>query len=310
MLLDVISKSTGLRKSFIERVVHSAPYSYKKYTIPKKNGGVRVIHHPRKELKVVQRWIVEHVISDLPVHDSVYSYRKGRGIRLHAEIHKNNNYLLRLDLRNFFPSIRADDIYVLVKRYRETLKVKLSDDDIKTICRILCIHSAEQEGLFLTIGAPSSPAISNAILYSLDLAVDQFCEKIAVKYTRYADDLYFSTNRPNVLTEVESHVRNQLKKLSNPTLLINEEKTVFTSRKRKRVVTGITLTSDNKLSIGREAKRRIKTEVFLLTKGQFPTENLANLKGRIAYFQSIEPGFINSLRIKFGEEVIRNLIKQ
>ena len=306
-ILDTISKSTGLSRAYIERVVRNAPYSYKEYKIPKKSGGERIIHHPRKELKVIQRWLVEHVISLLPVHDAVFSYRKGIGIRSHAEVHKKNNFLMRLDLQNFFPSISAKDISLLLKRNKKLINIEL-DEDIKTICRALCIRTLNPPSELLTIGAPSSPAVSNAILFLFDAEVDSFCKGLGVRYTRYADDMYFSTNQPNVLNEVAIYIREQLNNLKSPKLLINEDKIVFTSRKRKRIVTGITLTCDRELSVGREAKRSIKTEIFLFSKKQLPAEKLPTLKGRISYYQSIEPQFIDSLKVKFGAEIILSLI--
>lgn len=308
-LIDYISKSTGLRKSYIERVVTRAPYSYKRYTIPKKNGGVREIFHPRAELKVIQRFLVESIISTFPVHDCVYSYKQGRGIKSHAEVHRVNNFILRIDLRNFFPSIKARDIKELCFKNLAHLPFALSEDDIKIFCRIVCIHSAVDKELALTIGSPASPAISNAILFELDSKISQYCESYNISYTRYADDLYFSTNQANVLENVYGKVCGHLNETNSPKLEINENKTVYTSKKRRRVVTGIVLTSDNKLSIGREEKRRVRTEIYLFLKGELVVEKISTLRGQLNYYQSIEPKLISSLKKKFGEEEISNLMK-
>ena len=308
-LIDYISKSTGLRKSYIERVVTKAPYSYKKYTIPKKNGGVREIFHPRAELKVIQRFLVESIISTFPVHNCVYSYRQGRGIKSHAEVHRTNNFILRVDLRNFFPSIKARDIKALCLKNLDRLPLILNEDDVKIFCRIVCIHSAIDNELALTIGSPASPAISNAILFELDSNISEYCERYNVSYTRYADDLYFSTNQPQVLEKVYGKVCGHLNEINSPKLAINEDKTVYTSKKRRRVVTGVVLTSDNKLSIGRDEKRRVRTEIYIYLKGELPVDKASTLRGQLNYYQSIEPSFLISLMRKFGKEQIISFMK-
>lgn len=306
-IINIISKSLNLTSLYLERLVHKAPYSYKKYTIPKRTGGVREIHHPRAELKVIQRWIVENIISTLPVHEAVHSYVVGRNIRGHAAKHVRNNFLMRLDIQDFFPSIKARDVELLLAKNMEKLNFELDADDFKIISRIVCRKMGERL-LVLTIGAPSSPAISNAILYEFDNKIAQYCELNGITYTRYADDLYFSTNKPDILGSTANEVRKLLKRMKSPAFLLNEEKTVFTSKKRKRIVTGVVLTSDQKLSIGRDSKRAIRTEIYLALKNDYPKEKLANLRGRLAYYQSVEPSFIESLRNKFGAECIHQFI--
>lgn len=308
-LLDHISKSTGLNISYIERVVTKAPFSYKKYTIPKKNGGFREIFHPSKELKLIQRWLVTHIISSFPVHECVYSYKKGRGIKAHAEIHRSNNYILRIDLKNFFPSIMAKDVKILCLKNIKNISQNLTEQDVSIFCRIVCRFNKEDRGLALTIGSPASPAISNAILFEFDEKITALSLKHGLIYTRYADDLYFSTNEPNKLDCLYKLVEIYINEIPSPKLQINTEKTVYTSRKRRRVVTGIILTSENKLSIGREEKRRIRTQVYLYLNEKLELENLPTLRGKIAYYHSIEPSFIDSLKQKFGEENIDKLIK-
>ena len=112
MIIFRIADNLGLDASYISKVARSASYRYKIYSVPKrKNDGFRVIHHPSAELKLIQRWLIENVFSHFPVHDSVYSYRHGIGIQDLARIHKKNNYLLRIDFTDYFPSIKGPDIF-------------------------------------------------------------------------------------------------------------------------------------------------------------------------------------------------------
>ena len=84
-----------------------------------------------------------------------------------------------------------------------------------------------------------------------------------------------------------------------PTLQINDQKTVFTSRKRLRRVTGLVLTSDRKISIGRGKKRLLKGMVFKLLRGQLDLESANQLRGWVAYVRSVEPEFIAALQLKY-----------
>ena len=94
----------------------------------------------------------------LPVHDCVYSYRADLSVRAHAIVHRQNNYLLRLDIKDFFPSIGKQDIYHLLAANADRFIPALENPDIELIARLAC------KGGAITIGAPSSPSISNAIL--------------------------------------------------------------------------------------------------------------------------------------------------
>lgn len=309
-ILNLISSDTGLSVSYLFKIVKKAPHSYRHYTIPKKTGGVRDIYHPTPELKLLQHWVTKNIFGKFPVHDCVYSYRNGINISDHAEKHKRSNYLLRLDIKDFFPSITGLDVSRLLTKNVEEIPFDFDADDAKLILNIVCRKPDQSKRtLRLTIGAPSSPSISNAILFDFDEALHSHCCERNVIYTRYADDLYFSTSSQNILTDVEVFVQNLLKATKSPKLRLNTAKTVFTSRKRRRVVTGITLTSDRKLSIGRDSKRQTRTEVYLFVKNNLPVDKLATLRGRLCYYRSVDPTFIDSLSKKFGENVIYSLMK-
>jgi RNA-directed DNA polymerase len=309
-ILSLISQATGLSEEYLWRLTKKAPHCYRHYTIPKRNGETRDIYHPTPELKLLQHWLTENIFSALPVHQCVYSYRSGINILRHANQHKKSNYLLRLDVQEFFPSITGIDVEKLLKRRIDTIPVEIEASDIKLIAKIVCRKpNASKPALRLTIGAPSSPSISNAILFEFDEIMYDHCLECGVIYTRYADDLYFSTSTPGILSNIETFVKKTLKSIKSPKLRLNTTKTVFTSRKRRRVVTGVTLTSDKKLSIGRGAKRQVRTEIYLLLTKKLEPEKVANLRGRLCYYRSVEPTFIDSLSKKFGEDRIFALMK-
>jgi RNA-directed DNA polymerase len=303
MIIERISRETGVNPAVLRVIISTASRRYKTYKILKRTRGVREINHPTPAIKFLQRWVVRNLIAHLPVHQNVMSYKRGIGISENAEMHVAQNYLLKMDFGNFFPSIKSDDVRkLIVANVGRPSFVGLVDEDVDIILAIVCKDEA------LTIGAPSSPAISNAILYAFDEYISKECAKRSVVYSRYADDISFSTNEPDVLTEIKLVVERALKNQESPRLSINEDKTIFTSKKRIRMVTGLTLTSDEKVSIGRDKKREIKTLCYLFKKGELAAERIAYLRRYLSFVHSVEPRFMDSLRKKYGTEVVERIL--
>jgi hypothetical protein len=109
------------------------------------------------------------------------------------------------------------------------------------------------------------------------------------------------------LASVELEVRKLVTELQQPKLKLNEAKTIRTSRKRRRISTGLVLTSDHKISIGRDKKRALRSLVFNFTTGKLLPEEISRLRGQLAYVKSVEPTFIASLEKKFGFAEIERL---
>jgi len=303
MLAEQIAKETGLSVEYVVGLAKSASYRYKTYFIPKRSGEFRQIDHPARELKLLQRWLLDRVLSSIGIHRAAYAYRRGASIALHAAVHAPNNFLLKVDFRNFFPSIRSDDVESALQRWKHEVKgFRLSDQDIKFIRQVVCRKGR------LTIGAPTSPAISNIVMRNFDTHWSGLCDQMGIAYSRYADDICFSCNQAGVLQGLLTRLRDELSRAASPRLGLHDEKTVFTSRKRRRIVTGIVLTSDNKLSLGRPTKRRIRSLVHLSIHGELGPDKLAYLRGFLAYARSVEPSFISSLRRKFGDAPLDELI--
>lgn len=284
----------------IDLIGRTATHRYYSYSIPKRSGkGRRAIHHPARELKMIQRWLIGAVVSGLPVHDAAAAYRTGRGIRQHAQLHAGSRFLLRLDFQKFFPSLRTKDIRQLLSQHSD-LTADWDSDDLDWFCSIVCRKSR------LTIGAPTSPGISNALCFDLDSALSDLAGEKGVKYSRYADDLFFSTSEPDVLRTVEVETKGIVTSLKVPaSLRINEGKTIHSSKRGRRVVTGVVLSSAGELSVGRGRKRSIRTLVY-----RFPGLNLKEkrrLAGMLAYVRSVEPGFIDKLVLKYGSKRIEDI---
>jgi RNA-directed DNA polymerase len=299
MLVAKIASGLGLSTNYVALVARTSSYRYRTYQIPKKTVGFRTINHPARELKLIQRWLVKNVLAKLPVHRSATAYKKGANVYRNAAMHRMRNYLLKVDFKDFFPSIKGIDVALLLRANARLLHGFISGPaDVEVVRQFVC------RGGELTIGAPSSPLISNLVMFEFDGEWSKYCRGKDIVYSRYADDLFFSTNQPNVLQGVLDELRRNLRSRTSPALRINEDKTVFTSRKRRRLVTGLVLTSTGEVSLGRDRKRFIKSLVFRNTQQQLPPEELASLRGMLSYVKSVEPSFIETLRNKYGPEAI------
>jgi RNA-directed DNA polymerase len=116
VIIERMSAELHLDQEYIRLVARTANYRYKIYEIPKRTGGSRTIEHPARELKLLQAWLAENLLSDLPIHTSAAAYRRGSSIKKHANVHRHNKFLLKVDFRNFFPSISGKDIVRVLKK--------------------------------------------------------------------------------------------------------------------------------------------------------------------------------------------------
>jgi RNA-directed DNA polymerase len=284
-----------LSEDYILRVARSASYRYKQFTIKKADGkSDRWIEQPSRALKLLQRWIVRRVFDPLPTHPSVHGYVKGRSITTNAAVHRGSRYISRLDFQDFFPTLTSADVESLLRRNRISVGGSvLSDEDILLVCQLTCRFGR------LTIGAPSSPTISNKLLYDLDTRLAQVAAEHSVHYTRYADDLYFSSSKSGTLYDVCREAEEVIAQATSPRLLINKKKTYHGSRKRRMVVTGLRITPDAKVSVGRELKRRIRVLAHKARNKALGQQDVGWLHGMLAYVSSIEPDYTERIRSRY-----------
>jgi len=301
MLLEYIAARSRLPVDFLASVAVRADFLYRTYTIPKKDGGVRTIEHPAKKLKFLQRWVLKLVIDRLPVHPQATAYQKGSSIRRNAEIHAGNNFLMCMDFEAFFPSLKSENVASLMKRRWDLVSEHMSTTDLELLSRIVCRRGS------LTIGAPSSPRLSNALLYDFDCYWSQRSARYGVAYTRYADDIAFSTNESGVLEFLEAELLATTVHAGGLQLTVNRRKTIHTSNKRKKRVTGLIITPTGRVSIGRHRKREIKSLVHSALERSENAPNPDYLRGLLAFVNACEPSFLVSLQKKYGEAEVLNL---
>lgn len=299
-VVRTLSIETGLPDSTVRKIMTSAPVRYKEYLIPKRSGGMRQIAQPAREVKLLQRAFISNFLVFLPIHQSATAYRVGLSIRDNAAPHIGHGPILKLDFRDFFPSIRSQD-WVSYCRDSGCLG---TEEDMHLTASLLFQRQSGHRLLRLAIGAPSSPMLSNILMFNFDKRITELVAKDRVIYTRYADDLTFSAPRVGFLNGVIRTVAVTMRTLKYPKLEINAEKTTLITSKYRRTVTGLTITNDDRVTIGRESKRKLHAAVHQALLLRLSSEELQVLAGTLAYVNSVEPEFLSVLRCRYGDDII------
>lgn len=212
-------------------------------------------------------------MNEYPIHSRANGFVKGKGIKINAKYHLNKKFVLCLDIKNFFPSISQD---MVVK----VLKDKFENNEVSyKIAKLLCYKK------YLPQGAPTSPMISNIFFKPLDEEISTSCNKQLVTYSRYADDLTFSSDNKQDLLDIITTI---IQILSREGFSLNEKKTRLYSGENRMVVTGIIINS-GKLSIGKRLKKYLRAEIYSLIILKSTDVDVNKLLGYLSYLKDIEP---------------------
>lgn len=212
---------------------------YKSFNLPKKTGGVREINSPVTALKLIQQKLNEILLDVYQPKPSVYGYVRKRNIVLNARKHKRAKFILNLDLENYFPSINFGRVRGLFMGKPYYLPASVA-----TVLAQICCHKNA-----LPQGAPTSPTISNMICGQMDSQLQTLAMKNKCYYTRYADDITFSTflkEFPESIAKFisinEVIVSQELQTIINSNgFSINGKKVRLQPRYRRQEVTGLTV---------------------------------------------------------------------
>tara|TARA_R110002051_G_scaffold279566_1_gene341055 strand:- start:105 stop:1001 length:897 start_codon:yes stop_codon:yes gene_type:complete len=278
-LIDQLARDTRMPVTDIEHVIMTAPRRYKVYTIPKRSGGVRTIAHPARELKTLQRALMELAPDSLRVHEAATAYEPGSSILKNAEVHASSNWLVKFDIQSFFNSITSTawQSYLTELNCAESYKLVSS--------RVFFWKRRGIRETCLSVGAPSSPFVSNRFMHSFDVAIAKYCSANGLKFTRYADDISISSVKPIDLDAVRKAIIVALPK-SN-LFLLNERKTRISGPGNRRSVTGLILNNEGEVSVGRSRKRVIEAMVHNYCAGS-TIATIEQVKGHLAFLRMID----------------------
>ncbi|WP_270849727.1 retron Ec67 family RNA-directed DNA polymerase/endonuclease [Faecalibacillus faecis] len=263
---------------------------YSTLNIPKKNGDTRTISVPNKSLKKVQKKLYNRLLN---YYDEIkqqnnftskisHGFEKNKSIITNAEVHKNKKYVVNYDLLDFFPSINFGRVrsYFIKNKYFEIY------DDIATIIAQLTCYKGT-----LPQGAPTSPLIANMICNIMDIRIIKIAKKYRMDYTRYADDLTFSTNDKHFLNNYDNFFGDIKNIIHKSGFELNPKKTRLLFSDSRQEVTGLIV--NKKISIPKEYYKNTRAMAYSLYKnGHFFIKGvegtLNQLEGRFAFINQID----------------------
>lgn len=272
------------RKRFFDKVkvipeeFWDTDISYKQIEVPKRSGGYRLLSIPSDSLKTLQKTLAVAFEDELAprVHKAANAYMKGRNTVTNAVPHLGCKVLVKLDIKDFFPTVSKEMIKPTIASlayYEPGLIARLVD---------LCIS---ENGL--PQGAPTSPLLSNLVLREFDIAAYRLANLMNAKYTRYADDLTFSlqTDDPVKARKIVVAVRDLLAKRG---FQLNEKpnKLKILRGHQAQQVCGITLNS-GKPTISKKQRRKLRAAKHAVQKGEAPDLGLNQIKGWESYIDHV-----------------------
>lgn len=285
-----LSYLLGISLDTLARMVAKPEVFYRKFTIPKKSSGRRVIYSPQASLLHCQRWILQNILNSVPLHDACHGFRKKRSIVTNASRHLEGKVLLKMDLENFFPSIPISWVI------RTFLEMGYAHNVAYYLSALCCYNKS------LAQGAATSPALANIVCTKLDIRLQKLADKLKITYTRYADDLTFSG--PYINDGFSALVTDIVRDYG---LSVNQEKTRLKIKNGSRIVTGVSIQS-GKTSVPLKYKRKIRNEFFFIDKFGILSHMsqkrisdpgyLYSLIGRVSFWLQVEPDSLEANHIK------------
>jgi len=289
--LASVERDLGFSAKTLYGLSNNLEKHYHNVLIPKRDGRKRKLSVPDLILKRVQKSIADNILAQYPVSSYAKAYKIGSNVQRNAQPHVGKKKIFKLDIEGFFDHILYSQVKNIVfceEKFAEPIRVLLT---------MLCYYKES-----LPQGAPTSPAITNIILYDFDEAVGSFCNEKKIAYTRYCDDMTFSGDFDE--GEVIAFVKGELCKLG---LFLKNRKTAVISASKRQTVTGIVV--NEKLNITKDYKKKIRQEMHYIQKFGLDEhvsrckiadkqQYVLSLRGRIAFVLQTTPNNCEFLEYK------------
>lgn len=247
-----LSKVLAIDSKIFEKYLKTKDNLVNFCILPKRTGGFRIIYivNPKEQSFILILRNIKDILDDIYssyVPDSVNGFVKGRSVLTNANLHTNKKFVLNIDIRNFFDNIKEDDIVKSLK------KIGFKNNIAKILSNIVCFKGR------LVTGFHTSPIISNIICLDLDKELEDYAKDNNLTYSRYVDDITFSTNKaePDLLS-----IRKIIAKYG---FQLNIKKTRLYKRGGPQYVTGLTV-CDYKPRIPKRIKKNLRLEFYYMKK--------------------------------------------
>lgn len=272
---------------------------YKRFYMLKKSGGVRLISAPMPRLKALQHWVLEHLLQQIPLHPAVHGFRPEHSVVTNAEPHVGQAIVINMDIKDFFPTVSY-------RRVKGLFHVLGYSEQLATIFALLCTEPEIDEVTLdgetyyvakserhLPQGAPTSPAVTNILCKRMDNRLQGVADAVNFVYTRYADDITFSTSEETA--QFVSRVLWQTKEIvEDEGFALHPEKLRVMRKGARKEVTGVVV--NEKLNINRKTLDNFRALLFHIEKDGLTGKTWhgsdvspASLKGYAHYVAMVNP---------------------
>ncbi|MBX2885289.1 MAG: reverse transcriptase family protein [Granulosicoccus sp.] len=285
----------------LKRYDSSRPERFNHYhyrTTEKRDGRLRLIESPKRLLKSIQRQISDDILIYAPVHNAAHGFCKGRNCQSHASNHIGKNYLFLFDLAHCFQSVHWLQVFRVftqlgytrtIARYLTSLATHRAYSNHVLLDRLDVDQRIRLRQRHLPQGAPSSPALSNAVLSRLDKRLNGLAKSLRLDYSRYADDLAFSGNEHRDWRFLESLVGAIC---NEEGFALNYRKTRLVRPGQRQKITGVVV--NQKTNIDRRYYDSLKAVLTNCLRNDLDSQNRfnhsdfrAHLRGRIQHVKSL-----------------------
>ncbi|MEI6572710.1 MAG: reverse transcriptase domain-containing protein [Alphaproteobacteria bacterium] len=196
---------------------------YREFSIRKSNGTLRQINAPRTYLKVIQWWILDNILAKITLPSYIFGFSKGGSIQNNASYHLQSRHLLNVDIKSFFNSVSKRQVTKVF------LDLGYSEEASSTLAKLCTLDNC------LPQGAPTSPCLANLVMIEADNEIQYLSSRLGIKYSRYADDLTFSSAQ-YIGLDFLNHVSLIIEKYG---FALNTKKTRFAGTGSRMEVTGL-----------------------------------------------------------------------
>lgn len=243
--LEYVASEAGVSSAFLRDVAERRVDAYSEFTLAKaKKGSTRTIASPLPDLARAQRWILANMLRGSTAESPSFAYRKGVSVKDCARVHVGARWVLKLDLRDFFHSV---DVGRVAKIFRKTG----CDDGISQQLARICTRNARSARStaslalgYLPQGAPTSGMLANLAASNLDRSLSRLGGRYNLKYTRYSDDLTFSSDGMFSRTDTRAIIRSARGEIARNHFEMNEEKIRISPPGSRLVVLGLLVDTD------------------------------------------------------------------
>ncbi len=280
----------------------SKVYHYVDFYIEKSNGKFRHISSPKPELKKIQYILKKEIFDKIPLKKYIYGFRKNISTFDNAKTHCKSKVLINIDIHDFFPSIS----FFRVRKYLMSLGYS---GEIATVISLLVTKQDADSGVingkkyfifnnsrYLPQGSPCSPVISNLVVNSMDEQLLKRAEKLGFVYTRYADDMSFSSKNTNNIRAMLYMIKRTLELYG---FKANEHKTKVLFPHMSQNVTGLVINSGQP-KINRKWRRNLRAKIYNYLKYGGDEYELLQIMGGLSYLKRTHPFDVQKYLRKLG----------